>query len=329
MTVRLSIVITVVSGGAALRRCLDSLVAQADPAETEIIVPYDQWARDSGALAREFPQVRFHFYDDQGAAAPASIPSRAHRLYDRRRAAGLQLARGQIIAMTEDHALPADNWVREIFAAHERPHAVIGGAIENAVDRPLNWALYYCDFGPYGRPLSEGEAEHISDVNVSYKRDALNSIRDVWGETYHETITHWALRARGETLYLDPRIVVYQSRPEIGWRQLYRERIDWGRAFAEGRVAEISSWRRLVYAAGSPALPIIISLRVWRRMRHQLRSRGQILRTLPVAVVLLIGWALGELIGYIVGAPREERASSQAALRAAAGILDNRQSRLE
>jgi hypothetical protein len=308
---------------------LETLVTQADPAETEIIVPYDKWTADAGDLAQEFPQVHFHYYDDFGVLSSGAIPARAHRLYDRRRAVGLQLARGQIIAMTEDHAVPAADWINEIRAAHERPYAVIGGAIENAVDRPLNWALYYCDFGRYGRPLPAGEAESVSDVNVSYKRDALNSIREVWNETYHETIAHWALRARGETLYLDPRIMVYQRRPEISWRQIYRERIEWGRAFAEGRVAEISSRRRLVYAAGAPALPIIIALRVWKRMRHQRRSPGQIIRTLPVAAVLLTGWALGELIGYVAGAPREEQVSSQAARRAAASVLESRQSRVE
>ncbi|HKQ72892.1 MAG TPA: glycosyltransferase [Blastocatellia bacterium] len=304
MSARLSIVITIVSGGAALQRCLEELTKQADPAETEIIVPYDQWTVEAGDLAKEFPQVRFYFYDDFGGASSTAFPARAHRLYDRRRAVGLRLAGGEIIAMTEDHAVPAADWIKEICSAHERPCAVIGGAVENAVDRPLNWALYYCDFGRYGRPLSAGATEHVSDVNVSYKRGALNSIRDVWNEAYHETIAHWALRARGEILYLDPRIVVYQSRPAIRWRQVYRERIDWGRAFAEGRVTGISSWRRLIYAAGAPALPVIISLRVWRRMRHQRRSPGLIIRTLPVAGVLLTGWALGEMIGYVVGARR-------------------------
>ena len=336
----LSIIVTVVSGKTALRRCLRALAPQVDPAETEVIVPYDQWTVEVSDLAREFPQVRFHFYDELGVASSIGsgnlgnpgagrVPARAHRLYDRRRAVGLAQARGRIIAMTEDHAVPADDWVRQIRAAHAQPYAVIGGAIENAVDRPLNWALYYCDFGRYGRPLPAGEAEYVSDINVSYKREALYSIREVWGETYHETIAHWALRARGETLYLDPRLVVYQRRPAITWRQVYRERIEWGRAFAEGRVTELGPWRRLVYAVGAPALPVILLLRVWRRMRHQRRSPGQIIRILPVAAVLLTGWVLGEMIGYGAGAPRAEKVSSQAAQRAEESILESRQSRIE
>ncbi|MGE0126734.1 MAG: glycosyltransferase family 2 protein [Blastocatellales bacterium] len=303
--IRLSIIITVVGGPAALRRCLKALVAQADPAETEIIVPYDQWAIEAGDLAVEFPQIRFHFYDDLGVASSSSIPAHAHRLYDRRRAVGLSLARGRIIAMTEDHAVPADDWVRQVHAAHAQPHAAIGGAIDNGVDRPLNRALYYCDFGRYGSPLTSGEAEYVSDVNVSYKREALMAVRDVWREAYHETTVHWALRSLGEVLYLDPRLVVHQHRPAITWLQAYRERFEWGRVFAETRVAAVGFGRRLFYAVGAPALPVVLLSRVWKQMRRQRLAPRQIIQTAPVAGVLLTGWALGELIGYIAGPPRE------------------------
>jgi hypothetical protein len=313
--ISLSIVITVVSGEASLRSCLESLMAQVVPEETEVIVPYDQWASEVGNLVREFPQVRFHFYDD--SASSAAIPPRAHSLYDRRRAVGLQSARGRIIAMTEDHAVPAANWVKEIHAAHERHNAVIGGAIENAVDRPVNWALYYCDFGRYGRPVAAGEVEYVSDVNVSYKREALNSIREVWGEAYHETTAHWAMRARGETLYLDPRLVVYQNRPTITWREAYRERIEWGRVFAETRVAAVGFGRRLLYAAGAPALPALLMLRVLKHMLRQRRAPWRIIQTAPIAGMLLTGWALGELIGYVAGAPQVS--ARQAQIKGVAG----------
>lgn len=315
--IHLSIIITVVSGQAALRRCLKALVAQADPTETEIIAPYDQWAAEVGDLAAEFPQIRFHFYDDLGVASSSSIPAHAHRLYDRRRAVGLSLARGRIIAMTEDHAVPADDWVRQILVAHAQPHAAIGGVIDNGVDRPLNWALYYCDFGRYGNPLTSGEAEYVSDVNVSYKREALMAIRDVWREAYHETTVHWALRSRGETLYLDPRLVVHQHRPAITWLQAYRERFEWGRVFAETRVSDVSFGRRLFYAVGAPALPVVLLLRVWKQMRRQCLASRRIIQTLPVAGVLLTGWTLGELIGYVAGPPRETPDSSQDEARVA------------
>jgi hypothetical protein len=302
----LSIIVTVVSGPQSLRRCLTALAPQvAAPAE-EVIVPYDVWCRDVGELAHEFPAVQFLHVVDLGIAADPAVRAHAHRLYDRRRAMGLRAARGQVIAMTEDHAVPASDWCAQIRAAHQQPYAVIGGAVENGVDRPMNWALYYCDFGRYGRPFAPGPADYVSDVNVSYKRPALEAVADRWCDAYHETSLHWALRARGEVLFRDPRPVVYQHRPPLRLAQAYRERIDWGRVFAETRAATGGAWRALTYAAGTPVLPLVLLARMLRHMRRQRRSAAQIARTAPLAFVLLTGWALGELLGYVGQPPRDD-----------------------
>jgi hypothetical protein len=301
----LSILITVVSGKAAVRRCLEALHCQAATTATEIIVPYDQWSADVGELIKDFPWVHFHFIEHLGMASSSHISSHQHRLYDRRRAVGLALAHGRIVAMTEDHAVPAENWCHQILVAHKQPYAVIGGAIDNGVDCPLNWALYYCDFGRYGRPLQSGETEYASDVNVTYKRCALEAVRDIWDEAYHETTVHWTLRSCGEVVFLDPRLVVHQHRHPITLWCAYWERVAWGRVFAETRVSACSMRRRMLYAAGTPLLPALLLIRVLHHMVRQRRTPIQIAKTFPLVVCLLIGWALGELIGYIVGPPRE------------------------
>jgi hypothetical protein len=303
-----SIIITVVSGKDSVRRCLEGLLPQVDLNEAEIIVPYDVWSAGVGELVDEYPGVHFHFISDPVDALSDKLASREHRLYDRRRAAGLALSRGRIVAMTEDHAVPAVDWFSQILAVHEQPYAVIGGLIDNSIDRPLNWALYYCDFGRYGSPLPGGESKYVSDVNVTYKREALESVRELWRDAYHETTVHWALQSRGETLFLDPRLVVYQSRPAIGFLQAYRERIEWGRVFAETRVASCSVRSRILYAAGTLALPAILLLRVLRHMIRQRRTIDRIAKAAPIAAWLLTGWALGELAGYMTGGPQKKAA---------------------
>jgi hypothetical protein len=310
--VSLSVVIAVVSGKQALRRCLDALCPQIDPDDGEIIVPYDRWSRDVAELSGDFPTVQFHYVDALGIASSADVSAHAHRLYDRRRAVGLALASGLIIAMTEDHAVPAPNWCHEIVAAHQQAHAVIGGAIDNAVDAPINWALYYCDFGRFGNPLRSGPAEYVSDVNLAYKRSALDAIRPLWREAYHETTVHWALRARGESLYLDSRLVVHQHRPTISLHQAYAERIQWGRVFAETRAAAVSGWRSACYAAATPFLPFLLAARILRNMLRQGRSIAQIAVALPLAAVLCTGWSLGEFLGYVAPSPDAPLAPSGA-----------------
>jgi len=305
----LSIVLTVVDGPPALRRCLDVLQPQTARVATEIIVPYDRWCADVGELAGSYPDVQFVFIADLGPASAVSLP-RDHALYDRRRAVGLARARGRLVAMTEDRSIPAADWCERILAVHEQPYAAIGGAIDNRVDRPMNWALYYCDFGRYGRPLEDGPAAYVSDVNVAYKRAALEAIGEVWRESYHETTVHWALQARGATahgatVFLDSRMVVYQHRAPMSLRDAFRERIAFARGFAATRVAACTTWQRVLYAAGTPLLPALLLARVARHMRRQGRSRTQMAQTLPVTGVLLTGWALGELLGYVAPRPLE------------------------
>ena len=301
---KLTVVITVVSGKESLRRCLAAVTPQIDFAETEVVVPYDEWSKEVGELAPEFPSVNFHFVKNLNLTLSGDISTREHRLYDRRRAAGLQVSRGRIVAMTEDHVLPARDWCHQILAAHECPAAVIGGAIENGIDRPLNWAWYYCDFGRYGRPMTNREPEYVSDVNVSYKRAELMEIYEVWCHSYHETTVHWALRDRGVKLLLNEKIAVFQHRPTVSLKKAWFERFAWGRIFAETRSCRLNVSKRFGLAAGTIFLPILLLLRIIRHMLRQKRTARQLTSVLPFAIFLLAGWAVGEFWGYLSHPPQ-------------------------
>lgn len=302
----LSIIVTVVGGQEFVSRCLDVLSRQVDFSDTEIIVPYDHWSASVGKLTKDFPQVTFHYIGNLGAASSEEISSHQHRLYDRRRAVGISLARGRIIALTEDYAVPEEHWCQQILLAHEQSYAAIGGAIDNDVDRPLNWALYYCDFGRYGTPLEAGPAEYASDVNIAYKREALKSISNTWENAYHETLVNWALRSRGETVFLDPRMLVRERRPTTKFSVAFRERIEWGRVFAETRVAACGRLQRISFIAGIAVLPLLLIARALKHMVRQRRTFKQMFMTLPLATGLIIGWSLGEFMGYMVGPIAEE-----------------------
>lgn len=302
---KLSVVLTVVSGREAVRQNLAALTPQIDFDEAEVIVPFDRFSADVESLKPEFPDANFVFIDDGDEKEDLS-KAEEHRRFDKRRAVGLQLSRGKIVAMTEDHARPAADWVSQILKVHEQPYDVIGGAVENDIETALNRAVYYCDFGRYCRPFDSAEAEYVSDVNVAYKREALMSVQDEWRDAYQETTVHWALRSSGRKLYLDDRPIVYQMRKGLKFTEAFRERIGWGRIFAETRVREIATSRRVIYAFGTLLLPFLMLWRVFEHMRRQQRTIGTMLSTLPVAFVLLIGWSWGEFIGYVRGLPKQE-----------------------
>jgi len=309
----LTVLLTVVSGKDAVRENLSALIPQLDFEKSEVIVPYDKFSSDIAELKVDFPQVFFHYIKDLGLAASPDVSAHAHRLYDRRRAVGLKLSRGRLIAMLEDHGRAADDWVENIEAAHLQDYSVIGGAIRNDVDKPLNWALYYCDFGRYAPPFEPREVSYVSDINLAYKRADLMAVEDIWKDAFHETAVHGALLARGKKLFRDDRPVVHQRRNGLELIPVLRERISWGRIFAETRASEFTFWKRCAFAAGSIFLPPLMLTRVFSHMRRQGQSVGRMLKITPVLTLILIAWAFGEFLGYVCGEPSASMIVSQPA----------------
>lgn len=297
----ISVVVAIVSdttgvsaGVRHLHGCLEALSRQTDAPPTEVIVPYHEKVEGIEELARRFPQVEF--LPVAGAEAMSSGGGREH--HDVLRARGMAAARGDVIALLEDVGRPAEDWCASIAAAHTADYAAVGGAIENGIDRPLNWAVYHCDFGRYQNPLPAGESGFASDANTSYKRSALESVRSLWDERFREVVINGELISRGETVALRPEIVVYQHREGLRLGTALRERYIWGRSYAVTRCELLSNPKRLAYAVLSPVLPAIMLLRLARTARERGRF-GPFARALPLIAALLVGWSFGEALGYI------------------------------
>jgi hypothetical protein len=301
---RLSVVVTIVDAGETLERCLAALATQLDVPELEVIVPWDDTVPGMQPLMARFPAFQFPSMGSVRTTRPWQSAAGQHELFDRRRSAGLSAASGDPIAILEDRGVPRADWARTMAALHARlPHAVIGGAIENARDTTLNWAVYFCDFGRYQRPFAAGPRPYVSDVNIGYKRRALSETADLWRARYHETTVHWALQQRGETLYLDPDLVVNQHRGSLRLSALVAERFAWGRLFAYTRAREHGVGKRMAFAALTPLLPVLLLIRHARLQLTKRVGTGRFLRASPAMFVLLAAWSAGELAGYLTAEP--------------------------
>ena len=295
----LSVIVTIVDGGETLRRSLHALTHQDDAASLEILVPWDASVTGIDDLRVAYREVRFVELGPIEPQRPIYSAAGQHELYDRRRAAGLSEAQGKVVAIIEDRGVPRADWARNVLRCHEQPDDVIGGAIECAPCGLLNWAYYVCDFGRYGLPFDGGAVSWISDVNVSYKRDAIMELRDLWKERFHEPLVHWALLERGNRLYLSPEIVVEHSRRPASLRALIPERFWWGRLFGSIRASQLSSLRRVTYAIGSPLLPLLLVARHGRAQRRK-GNTGRFLRAIPAILLLLTTWTAGEMSAYVI-----------------------------
>jgi hypothetical protein len=302
--VRLSVVVTIVDGGTALVRCLRALATQVEPPEMQVIVPWDATVEGMVAVSREFPSFEFLAMGDVPTSSSPKSPAGLHELFDRRRAAALAAATGEIVAMIEDRGVPRPDWARALVAAHERlPHAVVGGAIDNGVDSAWAWAVYFCDFSRYQPPFEAGPRSYVSDVNIGYKRRALEQTADLWRQRYHETTVHWALARVGEVLYLTPEFAVDEHRTGLTTWPLLQERFAWGRLFAYTRARELSVLPRLALAAAAPLLPLLLFARHARLQVVRRRTLGRFVRVSPRVFVLLVSWSWGEVAGYLTATP--------------------------
>jgi hypothetical protein len=300
-TLQLSVIVRVVGGGPFLRRCLEQLVPQIQVLQAEVIVPFDTSVPEVEILHSEFPEVIFVDSGETIRVVEKGVfhlnAGFKHYIYDVRTAAGLRKAKGAILALLEDYEVPDPDWCAQVLKAHQLPHAAIGGAVEHIGHGLLNWAVYFLDFGRYQLPIREGQARYLTDVNISYKREALESIQSLWENEYNEVIVNWALTKQNHLLWLNPEIIVYQDRGSLNFWNLISERYFWGMIFAKKRSSQIGILKRILYFFLCPFLPFLFITRLTRTIFVKERNRLKFIISIPFIFLLAIGWSFGEMIG--------------------------------
>lgn len=299
----LSIVVTVVGGGECLGEFLRSLTRLTDAPDLDVIIPHDASLCADG-LAREFPEFRFLNLGTIPTARPADSEAGRHERYDRCRAAGLAAATGSVVAILEDRGQPRPDWAATAMRLHDTlPNGVIGGAIDcHPASGLLNWAVWVTDLGRYGRPLDAGPVRWVSDVNITYKRAAIEATRALWKDRYHEPVVNWHLLAGGDPLVLTDELVVTHRRPKAHLAELIPERFHWGRLFGSMRGQRLPLAARLGYVLASPVIPPLLWVRHGLRQRRK-GSGARYVAALPYVMLLTTVWTIGESWGTLTGKP--------------------------
>jgi hypothetical protein len=286
----ISICVGTTVGWPGIEPCIRSFLHEARAVGAEVIV-----ADGSGLPPPDDPDVA------------ASVTWRRHdeNSVFKLVARNVSEARGEIVALTEDHCTARPGWVRAILRAHaEYPSAAaVGGAIENAPSgsSALRWASHLMTQGSHMAPLANGPSSRIAnEANISYKRWALRGVDDhpLGFMTIHQTR---ALADRGELLVNDDRIVV-DHHESLGVRATAVIHFDDGRTISGFRRRRMGhgDWLRLI---ASPLLPLYRTSRVVRNAVVKGHGRT-VLTALPWLVALEYCHGVGELMGYLRGAGR-------------------------
>ena len=282
-----------------LAECLDSLASQRDAA-TEILVV--SGARLPTEIRNRFPWVRW-------------LPGSPGMLVPHLWSVGLNSSRGRIVAITTARFVPARDWLKYIYEAHERlPSAGIGGAIDPPRGRSAkDWATYFLRYSVYLKYTREQIVHEIAGENASYKRDSLAAHGEAIAEGFWEPDFHRLLRAEGKTLSFVPAIRVTQGAP-FGVRCFCMQRFQHGRQFGHMRLRGSSAPVRIARVVSSPLIPAVLLAKIFGRVVASRQYFGQLLFSLPLLFVFVVAWTLGEVVGYCtpgsVGLPNKHRQKS-------------------
>jgi hypothetical protein len=214
-----------------------------------------------------------------------------------------QKARGDIVAVTEDHVHVPLDWAHRMIEAHRRhpEAAAIGGSVTNgAIDSIMDWATFLIVQAPVAAPMRSGPAKRLSGtVNVSYKKAALECPDIYEGMGAIDVLHQRELARQGAILLSDDTIRVSHVQP-LGFRGTTAINFHAGRTisgFRRKRMDVVQVARIL----GAPFMPLARYVRTVAFLAP--KGYGPLLiRCTPAILWLLYAQGLGQLIGYVAGA---------------------------
>ncbi len=217
------------------------------------------------------------------------------------RALATKSALGWVVAFTEDHCLPTDDWALQILQAH-RVHgqaAAISGATRNgSPDLLVDRANFLVTFAPVLPPLPPALHGRVPPPNnISIKREALEGYELPPGFLEFELVPHLA---RTGHVGLADAVLVRHVQSHGAWHAVALHFHN-GRTTA-GLLGRRGGPRSFAIAAGRSVTLVPRHLaqtlrEIWRRPQE----RRSALPAVPWCAVLLTAHATGQLVGLARG----------------------------
>lgn len=285
----LSVVVTTTQPWPEARLALDSLVQQVANLRGEIIL--------------------VDGFGDGVPAGPAYTGVRVLNIKGahifRLRAEGLRTAKGEIVAITEDHCRASSDWCRQVLKTHTlHPQAlIIGGAVYNGATRQIiDWANFFYSNEP-SWPPSQGpwRADITGQANASYKHRALV---DYPRDNMAEGIFRDRFRADAGLMLNEPACRIHHVQ-SLGFAGSCRVHFHDGRCIAALRRARAGKKRLILETMKNLLVPLralVAATRVTARCaRRHPEIRPIVLRAIPWTLAVSISHVTGEFIGWFFG----------------------------
>ena len=277
----LSVIVGSLDAAGSLGECLAALVGSCAGIDAEILV-VDASDDGSAEVARSFPGVRVTRLP-VGTLVPALW------------GAGLRDARGRVVAFTIAQCLVDAAWARSLLAGIAAGAVGVGGRL--AV-RPgtgaTGRATFYLRYSAW-LATPDGPVHEIPGDNAAYEHQALRSVRDSTGGPFWEVEAHARFRALGRTLVVHPGATAWFT-DETSLGTMAARRFAHGRHSGAFRVRSgiRTRWQMVL---GAPLVPLVLLVRVGRRVARAPGHAVGFVSSLGAFLVLATAWAAGEAIG--------------------------------
>ncbi len=284
----LSVVIASVNGWELLEPTLRALDDQPERPAMEIIVVEAVGGSTRERLLGHRPGVEIVAVDEK-----RTIPAL--------RFLGVQRARGELVAILEDHGEVSSGWASALVEAHRsQPWGAVGGVVENGRDGLVNWAAFFCEYARYMGPVPEGESTDLPGNNIAYKRPHLLKHAGELEQGRWESWINDKIRADGVPIASTNAAIVRHIKP-FALGHFLTQRYHFARSYAGMRRIDQSNMKRLIYGFGSLVLPLVLTVRSARIALDKRRHLGRFLLCLPLIGLFHTVGAVGEMLGYLVG----------------------------
>jgi hypothetical protein len=270
---------------------LASVLAQAEIERAEVILIDVALDRFPPLTGSDHPQVR-------------TIHMGKELHFGAMRAYAARIARGELVAYLEEHALALPGWLKETLAAFARADwAAVAGVVVPANPAP-GWSMLInmVTFSNFADGVCSGETGVLPGHNTTYRRHLLLSFgSDLEELMLLEPAVQGRLRELGYKLYLENRIKWIHLN-EHQAVQLFSDYFSWNVLFGRHRVAGRPLAYRLLRVITTPLiLPVRIGKSLLRVRRRAGKNWPAYVRLVPLLLVIHLADTLGLGIGYMGG----------------------------